>query len=74
MSAPPVRRLTADQIVALRFAAHRQLARWSNKPGLSSHQQAQRTELRGAAQVLKDGAFVVGCELRAATDGDVADG
>jgi hypothetical protein len=74
MSGPPARRLTADQIVALRFAAHRQLARWSDKTGLSHHQHAQRAELRRAAQILKDGAFARGCELRAPTDRDITDG
>jgi hypothetical protein len=74
MSATPARRLTAEQIAALRFAAQRQLARWSNKTGLSAHQRAQRSELRCAADILKDRAFVRGCELHVRTDEDNVDG
>jgi hypothetical protein len=74
MSATPARRLTAEQIGALRFAAQRQLARWSNKTGLSPHQRAQRSELRCAADILKDRAFVRGCELRVPTDEETAGG
>jgi hypothetical protein len=32
---PAVERLSAEEIQALKFAAHRQLARWSDKPGLT---------------------------------------
>lgn len=74
MSATPPRRLTADQIAALRFAARRQLARWSNKTGLSAHQRAQRAELRRAADILNDNALVRGCELRVSTDEEIAGG
>ena len=63
MSQTSAPRLTADQLVALRFAAHRQLARWSNRPALSPHQHAQRTALRRAAQILQHDAFARGCEL-----------
>jgi hypothetical protein len=58
-------RLSADQVLALRFAAHRQLARWSNKPQLSPHQRAQRRALKGAVRVLQANAFTGGCELHA---------
>ena len=68
MSVTPARRLTAEQIAALRFAARRQLARWSDKPGLSAHQQAQRAELRRAADILNDDVLVRGCELHACAD------
>jgi hypothetical protein len=74
MSATPTRRLTADQIAALRFAAQRQLARWSNKTGLSAHQQALRSELRCPVDILKDRALVGGCELRVPTDEETAGG
>jgi hypothetical protein len=50
-------RLSGDQVMALRFAAHRQLARWSNKPRLSPHQHAQRTALRAAVRILQVDAF-----------------
>jgi hypothetical protein len=73
MSETPPLRLTGDQIIALRFAAHRQLARWSNKPGLSPHQHAQRTELRRAAHVLHDDACAHGCELHPLGTDDHAD-
>ncbi len=73
MSDRPARRLSADQIVALRFAAHRQLARWSNKPQLSPHQHAQRTELRRAAHILRDDAFAHGCELHAPNEEESVD-
>ncbi len=59
----PPRHLSGDQILALKFAAHRQLARWSNKPNLSTHQQGQRSALKGAVRVLQDQAFAHGCEL-----------
>ena len=60
-------RLSGEQVQALKFAAHRQLARWASKPKLSPHQHAQRSALRGAVCVLQDQAFVHGCELRAAS-------
>jgi len=64
MNEPPAGRLTGEQIMALRFAAHRQLARWSNKPKLTPHQLSQRTALRRAVHILDPDAFTNGCELR----------
>ena len=66
--------LSGEQVMALKFAAHRQLARWANKPRLSEHQHAQRSALRAAVQVLRDGAFALGCELRAPDAGGESDG
>jgi hypothetical protein len=69
----PTSRLSGDQVTALKFAAHRQLARWANKPKLSPHQHGQRSALRGAVHVLQDEAFAHGCELHAPgveADGD----
>jgi hypothetical protein len=43
MSNAPARRLSGEDILALKFAAHRQLARWAKKPSLSPRQHAQRT-------------------------------
>jgi len=66
-------RLSGEQVSALKFAAHRQLARWSSKPKLSPHQRDQRSALRGAVRVLQDEALAGGCELRvpdADIDGD----
>lgn len=62
--------LSGEEIVALKFAAHRQLARWANKPRLSEHQHAQRAALRRAARVLQDETFAHGCDLRPRRAGD----
>ena len=69
MSKAPARRLSGDDILALKFAAHRQLARWAKKPSLSPRQHAQRNALKRAVRVLQDQAFAHGCELRATSDG-----
>jgi hypothetical protein len=58
-------RLSSEEITALKFAAHRQLARWSNKHALSLHQQAQRNALRNAVRILENNALARGCELHA---------
>ena len=72
MSEEPTSRLSGDHVLALKFAAHRQLARWSNKPRLSPHQRGQRSALKNAVQILQDQAFAGGCELRVPeADGDV---
>jgi hypothetical protein len=64
--------LSGDQVVALKFAAHRQLARWSNKPRLTPRQQRQRAALKSAVGVLQAQAFAHGCELRVPdAEGDV---
>jgi hypothetical protein len=63
MTAEPAARLSGDEIVALRFAAHRQLSRWA-RPGLSEHQRVQRAALRRAVHMLQDKALARGCELR----------
>jgi hypothetical protein len=55
------RRLSGEEIVALKFAAHRQLARWSNKPQLSPHQHAQHNALKRAVRILEDKALAAGC-------------
>jgi hypothetical protein len=66
-------RLSGEEVAVLRFAAHRQLARWSNKPQLNPRQHAQRTALKRAVRVLEDKAFIVGCELRASNEEEHAD-
>lgn len=63
MNDEQTRRLSADQVLALRFAAHRQLARWANKRDLTAHQRGQRAALKSAVGVLQDHAFSQGCEL-----------
>ena len=65
MSDEPNRRLSGEQVMALKFAAHRQLARWANKPTLSPRQHARRCALKGAVVILQGEAFAHGCELRA---------
>jgi hypothetical protein len=67
------RRLSGAELDALRFAARRQLARWSNKRQLSPNQQAQRPALTRAVRVLQDDAFTGGCELHRPTDKQDAD-
>jgi len=65
MSEPGTRRLSREQLLALKFAAHRQLARWSRIRQLRPRQQAQRAALVSAVRVLDDRAFAEGCELMA---------
>ncbi|MGI9097068.1 MAG: hypothetical protein ACR2H2_00985 [Solirubrobacteraceae bacterium] len=67
-------RLTRDEVLALKFAVHRQLARWSDKPELSPHQYGQRNALKRAVRILQDKAFACGCELHAFTDEQRSDG
>jgi hypothetical protein len=66
-------RLSGDEVVALKFASHRQLSRWA-RPGLSEHQHAQRAALRRAVRVLQDKAFEHGCELRVPGENGAVDG
>jgi hypothetical protein len=63
MSERPPRQLSADEIVALKFAAHRQLARWAQKEKLSESQHAKRVALVRAVRTLEDKVFIDGCEL-----------
>jgi hypothetical protein len=59
------RRLSRDQLLALKFAGHRQLARWAKSRPLRPRQQAKRKALVSAVRVLEDQAFAEGCELTA---------
>jgi len=63
MTDRPTDRLSGDEIVALKFAAHRQLARWAQKERLAPRQHAQRAALARAVRILGDQAFAHGCEL-----------
>jgi hypothetical protein len=56
MSDEVAARLSGDEVMALRFAAHRQLSRWAKRQ-LSPHQHAQRAALRRAIRVLQDDTF-----------------
>jgi hypothetical protein len=59
------RRLSRDQLLALKFAGHRQLARWAKSRPLGPRRQAQRSALVSAVRTLEDQAFADGCELTA---------
>ena len=74
MSDEPTARLSGEQIVALKFAVHRQLARWANKPKLSEHQHDRRSVLIDAVRLLEGKAFAHGCELRVPDAEDDRDG
>jgi hypothetical protein len=73
MTGEPAVRLSGDEVVALKFAAHRQLSRWA-RPGLSEHQRAQRAALRRAVRMLQDKALARGCELRVVGQNGNVDG
>jgi hypothetical protein len=61
----PARRLSRDDVLALTFAAHRQLARWANSSTpLRPRQRDRRAALIRAVRVLQDDTFAHGCELR----------
>lgn len=65
---PPAQRLTREQVLALKFAAHRQLARWAKTRPLAARQQARRSALVHAVRTLEDPAYANGCELSAVVD------
>jgi hypothetical protein len=65
---PTADRLSGEEVQALKFAAHRQLARWAKRSGLNSRQRARRSALARAVRILEDKAFASGCELRPATE------
>jgi hypothetical protein len=73
MTYEPRRRLSGAELDALKFAAHRQIARWSTRPQLRPNQQAQRTAPTCAVRVLQEDAFTGGCELHSCTDEQHAD-
>jgi hypothetical protein len=56
-------RLSGEELAALKFAAHRQLARWAQKEQLSPRQHGQRTALGRAVHIIGNQTFVHGCEL-----------
>jgi hypothetical protein len=60
-------RLSREEVQALKFAAHRQLARWAKNNQLRPRQRQQRAALVRAIRILEDQAFADGCELHAAT-------
>jgi hypothetical protein len=68
MSEDPHQQLSADEIVVLKFAAHRQLARWAQKRELSPRQRVRRIALVRAARKLEDKALAQGCDLHVVRD------
>jgi hypothetical protein len=69
VTAAPPRRLSRDEILALKYAAHRQLARWAKARPLHPRQHERRAALVTAVRTLEDPSFVYGCELRAIDGG-----
>jgi hypothetical protein len=61
--------LAADELMALKFAARRQLTRWANTPNLQPRQHAQRRALARAVRILEHKALADGCELHIPTEG-----
>lgn len=68
MNDVPTQHLTRDQILALKFAAHRQLARWAKTRQLQPPQRARRAALVHAVRILEHHAYAHGCELRATSN------
>ena len=68
MSDARTQRLSREEIQALKFAAHRQLARWAKSNQLRPRQREQRAALVRAVRTIEDQAFLDGCELRAIRD------
>jgi hypothetical protein len=66
--APPCR-LSRDEILALKYAAHRQLARWAKARPLHPRQRERRAALVTAVRTFEDAAFTNGCELHPPGDG-----
>lgn len=56
--------LSRDELLALKFAAHRQLSRWANSQPLDARRQARRDTLLAAARTLDDARLARGCQLR----------
>jgi hypothetical protein len=71
VSGEPTRRLTRDELLALKLAAHSQLAKWVKSSHLRARQLDHRAALLRAVRILEDQALADGCELRAsAPEGD----
>jgi hypothetical protein len=65
----PAHRIARDEVAALKFAAHRQLARWAKRGHLRPRESERRAALVRAVRTLEDQAFADGCELRASGSG-----
>jgi hypothetical protein len=64
----PTHSLSREEVQALKFAAHRQLARWAKNNQLRPRQRQQRAALVRAVRILDDQAFADGCHLQASSD------
>jgi hypothetical protein len=64
MNGGATHRLTREEVQALKFAAHRQLARWAKNNQLRPRQREQRAALVRAVRILEDQAFAEGVALR----------
>jgi hypothetical protein len=64
----PTHHLSRDDVQALKFAAHRQLARWAKSNHLGSRQREQRTALVRAVRVLESRAFGDGVDLHPSSE------
>lgn len=56
--------LSRDELLALKFAAHRQLSRWAKSQPLDARRQARRDTLLAAVRTLDDARLSCGCQLR----------
>jgi hypothetical protein len=56
-------RLSREEVLALKFAAHRQLTRWARSRPLPLRQETRRDALINAVRTLEDPAFTGGCEV-----------
>jgi hypothetical protein len=64
----PTHRLSRDELQALKFTAHRRLARWAKSNQLRPRQREHRAALIRAVRILEDKTFNDGCEVRATGD------
>jgi hypothetical protein len=60
--------LSRDELLALKFAAHRQLSRWAKNRPLGARKQARRDALLAAVRTLDDARLAHGCQLRASAN------
>jgi hypothetical protein len=68
VSEEPTHRLSREEVQALKFAAHRQPARWAKNTQLRPRQREQRAALVRAVRILEDQAFADGVRLHAIGD------
>jgi hypothetical protein len=64
----PTHCLSREEVQALKFAVHRQLARWAKSNQLRPRQREQRAALVRTVRILEDQVFADGLKLGAAAD------